>query len=191
MTAMAVPLEQDGEVAVFRAIQQGDRYALGELVSRHARWVRGLIYAQLGDPTATEDVLQRVWLRVWQQAGSLRDIRTWRGWLCQLARNAAYDELRSRRHEREGVARVVSSVPAEASEERRPDHEMAAEERRRLVLNAIQGLAAIYREPLVLRHLENWSYQEIADLLRIPVDTVETRLVRARRLLREALRNKV
>jgi RNA polymerase sigma-70 factor (ECF subfamily) len=60
-------------------------------------------------------------------------------------------------------------------------------ERQDRVLSAIQGLPAIYREPFVLRHLNDWSYQQIADLMGLPVDSVETRLVRARRLLREAL----
>lgn len=188
---MAMPLEQDGEAAVFQAIQQGDRYALEELMQRHGRWVRGIVYAQLGDASATEDVLQQVWLRVWQQAGSLRDVRTWRAWLCRLARNAAYDEARARRSRREAMTRAVAAQPPAMEDDRRPDHEMASREQRRLVLDAIRGLGAIYREPLVLRQLENWSYPEIADALGIPVDTVETRLVRARRLLREALRGKV
>ena len=52
-------------------------------------------------------------------------------------------------------------------------------------------LPAIYREPFVLRHLEDWSYAEIGEVLGLSVDTVETRLVRARRLLREMLQGKV
>ncbi len=59
------------------------------------------------------------------------------------------------------------------------------------VLDAIAGLPLIYREPFVLRHLEEWSYAEIGDVLNLSVETVETRLVRARRLLREMLQGKV
>ena len=55
------------------------------------------------------------------------------------------------------------------------------------VLGAIRGLPAIYREPFILRHLEDWNYQQIAQTLGVSVEAVETRLVRARRLLREAL----
>jgi RNA polymerase sigma-70 factor (ECF subfamily) len=48
-------------------------------------------------------------------------------------------------------------------------------------------MPAIYREPFVLRHLEDWSYRQIAETLDLPVDTVGTRLVRARRMLQETL----
>jgi RNA polymerase sigma-70 factor (ECF subfamily) len=60
-----------------------------------------------------------------------------------------------------------------------------------VVLEAIRALPALYREPFVLRHLQGWSYRQIAETMGLPVDTVETRLVRARRLLREALDGKV
>ena len=59
------------------------------------------------------------------------------------------------------------------------------------LLQAVQALPVIYREPFVLRHLEDWSYAEIGEVLGLSVDTVETRLVRARRLLRESLQGKI
>jgi RNA polymerase sigma-70 factor (ECF subfamily) len=66
-----------------------------------------------------------------------------------------------------------------------------ADEQRRQLTAAIRSLPALYREPFVLRHLEGWTYQEIAEVFDMPVDTVETRLVRARRHLREALHGKI
>jgi RNA polymerase sigma-70 factor (ECF subfamily) len=68
---------------------------------------------------------------------------------------------------------------------------LAGDEQHGEVLNAVRALPALYREPFVLRHLNNWTYQEIADVMGMPVDSVETRLVRARRLLREALKDKL
>ena len=59
------------------------------------------------------------------------------------------------------------------------------------VLAAIGGLPELYREPFVLRHLEGWSYARIGETMNLPVDTVETRLVRARRLLRETLKGRL
>jgi RNA polymerase sigma factor (sigma-70 family) len=188
---MAMSLEQDNGPAVFRAIQEGDHHALEGLISENSRWVRGVIYAQLGDVAATDDVVQRVWLRVWERAGTLEDVRAWRGWLCGLARNMASDEIRARQRDRDGLARTAKLAAEQAVEPPRPDGESGAEERRRLVLGAIGGLPGIYREVLVLRHIEGWSYQQIADVLEVPLDTVETRLVRARRLLRESLDGKV
>ena len=73
----------------------------------------------------------------------------------------------------------------------RPDDEAVEEERMCEVRAAIEALPPMYREPFTLRHLEGWNYRQIAELLDVPVDTVETRLVRARRRLREALHGKV
>lgn len=64
-------------------------------------------------------------------------------------------------------------------------------ETHRTLLGAIEALPAIYREPFALRHLEDWSYARIGEALGLPVETVETRLVRARRLLRESLKGKI
>lgn len=187
MSAMALPLEHDAEVGVFQAVQAGDRFALEELISRHSRWVRGVVYAQLGDVHLTEDVVQQVWLRVWERAASLREPALWRAWLVRLARNVAYDELRARRQDREGLLGAARIRTRNSEEPGRPDETLAAEEEKRRVMEALQGLPAIYREPLVLKQLEGWTYQEIGDVLGLPADTVETRLVRARRLLRETL----
>jgi RNA polymerase sigma-70 factor (ECF subfamily) len=66
-----------------------------------------------------------------------------------------------------------------------------AKEQHDAVLAAIEDLPELYREPFVLKHVEGWSYAEIADVLGLPPDTVETRLVRARRLLREKLSGKL
>jgi len=59
------------------------------------------------------------------------------------------------------------------------------------ILDAIRALPPIYREPFVLRHLQDWNYRQIADVMDLPIDTIETRLVRARRLLRATLKDRV
>jgi len=68
-----------------------------------------------------------------------------------------------------------------------PDQGLIGEEERRRVLTAVEALPILYREPFVLRHLNGWSYKQIAEVMDMPVDSIETRLVRARRLLRETL----
>ena len=72
-----------------------------------------------------------------------------------------------------------------------PSETATRREEHELVLAAIRGLPAHYREPFMLRHLQDWTYSQIGAHLDLPVATVETRLVRARRLLREALQDKV
>jgi RNA polymerase sigma-70 factor (ECF subfamily) len=176
----------DAEEPVIDAIRQGDRHAFCELVRRQNRFVRSVVVGVLGPTDRVDDVTQQVWTAVWERIGKLRDARRWRSWLYRLARNAAIDagrDLTRRRNRSEQMARE----PAPMENHQTPDSEAADNEQHRRVLGAITALPALYREPFVLRHINGWSYAEIAEVMGMPVNSVETRLVRARRLLREAL----
>jgi RNA polymerase sigma-70 factor (ECF subfamily) len=187
---MALPNEADPEQPVIDAIRAGDAYAFEELVRRHDRWVRGIIFGVLGDHDRLDDVSQLVWTNTWQRIGGLRDATRWRPWLYRLARNAAIDAGRDITRRRNGTLSGDAAL-SQASSGPTPDATLAGDEQHGEVLNAVRALPALYREPFVLRHLNNWTYQEIADVMGMPVDSVETRLVRARRLLREALKDKL
>ena len=189
--AMPVTTDAEAETPVVEAIRGGDRYAFSELVRRQDRWVRSVVFGVLGRSDCVDDVCQQVWTSVWLRVSELRDASAWRPWLYRLARNAAVDagrDITRRRLRTQGAAvdKAVRSQPASPT-----DRRLAQAEQHREVLSAVQGLPTIYREPFVLRHVNGWSYKEIASVMDLPIDTVETRLVRARRLLREALKDKV
>lgn len=189
---MAMPNREsfDEEAPVIEAIRSGDRFAFAELLKRHDGWVRGVIYGVLGDRDCLDDVAQQAWTAFWLRITELRDARKWRPWLYRLTRNAAIDAGRdvTRRRGRSGSLPqdAAATDPAAA-----PEKSMVRDERQRDVLAAVQALPALYREPFVLRHLNGWSYRDISEAMGMPVDTVETRLVRARRFLRESLKDKV
>lgn len=187
---MVLAEDYEADELVIDALRSGDRYAFDELVRRHGRWVRGVIFGVLGNHDRVDDVAQQVWVAVWDRISELRDTRVWRTWVYRLARNAAIDAGRdiTRRRQR---AQELASEPSHVSTPITPDAASVGGERHREVLRAIQGLPALYREPFVIRHLNGWSYREIANVLDMPVDTVETRLVRARRFLRESLKGKL
>lgn len=192
---MAVPRDYDPEHPVVDAIRAGDRYAFDELLQRHGRWVRGVIFGVLGDADRVDDVAQQVWTAVWERIGELRDVTRWRPWLYRLAHNAAIDagreQTRRRKHQQRMLADPIDRSASLGSRGGDPGQQVVQSEGHRQALAAVQALPAIYREPFVLRHFNGWSYQQIADAMGMPVDSVETRLVRARRFLREALKDKV
>lgn len=168
--------------------RQGDRAALDSLIRRHDRWVRGVVYSTLGGPSQLDDVVQHVWTTVCQQIGTLADPARWRSWLFRLARNAAIDAGQKQSRLNRAYAPLADDASV-AGDDERPITEAIASEEHQQILQAIRGLPAIYREPFVLRHMEDWSYAQIGEALDLPVDTVETRLVRARRMLRETLQS--
>lgn len=183
--------ENDPELPVIEAIRQGDPYAFRELVQRHHQWVRGVILAVLGDPERVDDVAQQAWLAAWQRIKDLRETRSWRPWLYRLARNAALDAGRDTTRRRRRTQALTEDAPRTPPSAPQPEEELARRERQQAVLQAIQALPALYREPFVMRHLNGWSYRQIAEVMDMPVDSIETRLVRARRLLRESLAREV
>jgi RNA polymerase sigma-70 factor (ECF subfamily) len=180
----------DGDLELIAAAQQGERSALDAFVRRHQGWVRNVVYATIGNPSIVDDIVQHVWTSVWEKIGTLVDPTRWRGWLYRMAKNAAIDAGLKQARERE--RRVdFSSIGCSESSGSDPAKALIDAERHQQVLSAIRQLSEIYREPFILRHLNGWSYAEIGEAMSLPVDTVETRLVRARRLLRAALTNEV
>lgn len=170
--------------------QAGSRHAADKLVREHDGWVRGVIYGVTGRPDLVDDIAQQVWAQVWERLPSLKEPERLRSWLYAVARNAAIDYGQA--HKRR-LAAALDGIADGLSDERvsTPPRAASNTELKTMMMRAVEALPALYREPFVLRHLEDWSYQEIGSMLGLPLETVETRLVRARRLLREMLKGKV
>ena len=189
---VALSDEHDPELAVVEAIRGGDRFAFAEFVRRQNRFVRATVIGVLGMGDRVDDVCQNVWTAVWQRIGKLKDAARWRPWLYRLAHNAAIDAGRDITRRKARLEVLQSASAGGAAEQRAtPDGSLLADERHAAVRDAIQGLPALYREPFVFRHINHWSYRQIAELMQIPIDSIETRLVRARRMLRETLKDRI
>ncbi|MDP7287848.1 MAG: RNA polymerase sigma factor [Phycisphaerae bacterium] len=162
--------------------------ALEEIIALHERWVRSVVLAVTGRPDEVDDVTQQVWMQMWRRRDQLESVTDLRKWLYTLARNAAIDAGRSTTRRRGLWRRFTSLWRHEQSEsKRRPDRELISSERLNITMRAIESLGEKYRTVLVLRVWRDLSYTEIARTLDITPQAVETRLVRARRMLRAKL----
>ena len=179
--------EQDPDRLLVQAAARGESDALVELMRRNGPWVRGVIFAACGDADMVEDVQQQVWLSAWRRAGSLSDPGKWRSWLYALANHGGIDAARRARRRRRLRQRLEAWLPHRGTAEADAGRRLVLKEAHQRALRAVAALPEIYRGPFVLRHLAGWSYRRIAEAMDLPVDTVETRLVRARRILRETL----
>lgn len=185
---MGLPAEklEHLEQTLIERIRARDPSAFTRWMAQNERWIRGVVYGVLGNRDRVDDVLQQVWMLIWQRADSLRDVRNWRTWVYSVARHAALDAGRdTTRRKRLISGPVEDDLPDPRSREK--DAAAGLTEHHERVLRAIEALPAIYREPVILRHLEGWSYRRIAEVMGMPVDSVETRLVRAMRMLRDQL----
>jgi len=157
----------------------------------HRRWVGAILLAHKPAHEDLEDMLHEVALRFVRSADELRDTASIRPWLKTIAINVARTAGRKTRVRRNAIRTVIEQATERAAASdlgvaEAPDRLGAREEAER-AMQAAQRLPEHYREPLLLRAVRGMSYRQIADTLGVPITTVETRLARARRMLREEL----
>ncbi len=152
----------------------------------HRRWVAAILLAHKPREVDLEDLLQDVAMKLVANADSLRDPAAVRGWLRQVALNVARTSGR-----RQTVRRAAFDDRAGteyAAQESSADlARIEAREDGKRALDVTRTLPEAYREVLVLRAVRGLSYKQIGEILGVPVTTVETRLARARRMVRAEL----
>jgi len=148
----------------------------------HRRWVAAILLAHKPREAELEDLLQDVAMTIVQNIHTLKDPASIRPWLRTIAVNAARTSGRR-------VSARKRNLPITGIE---PDQTISLSPasddtliRGRRALELARALPAGYREPLILRAVRGMSYRQIADTLSLPITTIETRLARARRMLRE------
>ena len=157
-----------------------DRH-LTQLIDDHTDAVFRLAYGILRDRQLTEDAVQETMLRAWTSLDRFRGDSSERTWILRIAHNTAIDSLRRRRD----LATPPHEMP-EVQDRRDPADRAAGMDTLSAVGRALAALDETSRSIVVLREVEGMSYQEIADALDVPVPTVKTRLLRARRALQAA-----
>jgi RNA polymerase sigma-70 factor (ECF subfamily) len=172
----------EAETDLIIKAQRGDRNAFGELVRRHHREVVNVVYRMCGDVQLAEDAAQEAFVRAWLRLESYRPLTTLRNWLYRIAVNAALDMLRRERSTGEDIQSLALH-----DQQPGPETLLVQKERAALVQAAILSLTPASRTVLVLREYGELSYQEIANILDVPMGTVMSRLNYARNRLRELL----
>lgn len=168
----------------------GDGRALQELWSTHRRWVAAIVLAHRPRSVEVDDLMQDVALKLVDKLSTLRDPHAFRPWLRQIIINICRGAGRSAKASRSiNSSTVNGAVDGMAwdpiAPEQPRDDEAADRDLAEHLLQQVMGLPAEYREPLLLRSMGSMNYQQISQTLDLPVTTVETRLARARRMLRE------
>ena len=189
-----VHTDEDG--ALVRAAADGDRHAFEQLVEKYEGFVYRTAYMAVGNSADAEDLTQEIFLKLWRGLHDFRGHARFLTWLSRIARNTCTDHIRKKqRSVREEPLSAPISDDAEESALPLPDtdptrnpHEAAVrDEDVRLLRQAMGRLSEEHRMLIVLRDLEGYSYERIAQTLAIDVGTVKSRLFRARAKLREAL----
>ena len=168
------------QVLVLRR-QAGDRDAFSCLYARYHGPLKYYLRRLLDSPQTADDVLQTTWLKVLPGIMQLRRPDVFRAWLYQVARNEAFQQLR--REKRLPEMEVAEGQP-ELADETEDDFSKTDATR---VHAALAELSSAHREVLVLRFLEDLSYQEMASIVGCELGTIRSRLHHAKRVLRRVL----
>lgn len=190
----APPPEAAEDARLCARVAEGDEAAFAALVERYQHRIFGFCARMLGgDRAEAEDLAQDVFLTVYRNAGEFRGDCAFSTWLFRIAKNQTlnrikYLERRGRSARRsEGEApdeRIARLVDPDA---RSPDDAMAEQQTARMVQEAIDELHEEHRAVVVLRDLEDLSYEEISEMTGLPLGTVKSRIHRARSALAKRL----
>ncbi len=176
--------------------RQGHERAYRELVRRYQRPVFSLIYRMVRDRERAEDLAQETFVKVLNALDSYRPEYKFSSWIFKIANNAAIDQLRRKELDTlslDGAPDAVTSERQEGTSLQLPHggesplDELQARELGSQIEQAIARLRPEYRSCILLRHVEGYAYEEIAEMLDLPLGTVKTYIHRARSELRALL----
>ena len=167
-----------------RAAAKGRTEAFEELVRLHEKKVYALTLRMCGNPEDARDAAQEAFLSAWRGLPSFRGEAGFSTWLYRLASNAAIDQLRRNRRQREEDSLDAGEMDAP---DQSPGPQEAGSELQRAVADGLASLSEDHRRILLLREYQQLSYDEIAQTLDMDLGTVKSRISRARRALRKIL----
>jgi RNA polymerase sigma-70 factor (ECF subfamily) len=167
----------------------GDQAAWEAVVRQHWRKVFNVAYKFVGKHDEAEDLAQDIFLKIFKALDTFDRRANFQTWIISIARNLCIDHYRSVRKERETIAREVDAGElTPASADIGPDGVLEQSDLRALLQRALEKLPVSLRTAVVLRDLQELSYQEIADRLRLPEGTVKSRINRGRLELARQIR---
>lgn len=182
------------DARILRGLRAGIEGAYEELIQHYQQPVYGVVYRLLGNQCDACDVVQDVFLKVFRSINSFREQSTLRTWIYRIAVNEAHN------HRRWFSRHCRNEVPLErdgSTESRNLDFALDPgrspfdltldRETRSLVEQALSRINPAFRTAVVLRDIENLSYEEIADILQLSLGTVKSRILRGRDALRREL----
>lgn len=187
---MIPSLGRTTDAALVQRFRHGDPKSFELLVARHTRYAGAVAMGVVGDYHAALDVVQEAFVKVVEGLGALEDPERFQAWLRHVVRTTALDHLRRKKV----TGRTAEALPGQDEESEplpspalQPEDLLEQAELRAQVREEIAALPESQREVVYLKYLEGMSYEEIADVTGLTINTIESRLFRARASLRKRL----
>jgi RNA polymerase sigma-70 factor (ECF subfamily) len=194
--AAAVDLVPTAEAEFIERLKRGEAAAFEEWVADRSGEIYGLLVRLTENREEARDLTQETFLRAFQSIGRFRGEADLRTWVYRIAINQARNRWRWWRRRRRDSTVSLDAIPGQTNQplmatlvetSENPEQQTLAHEREVALRAALQKLGVSYRETVILRDIEGFSYEEIAATLGINVGTVKSRLARGRQELRRRL----
>lgn len=175
---------------------EGDESAYSKLLENYRAAIFNLLYKMVRNREETEDLVQEAFMKAFKALPSFNEEYAFSTWLYKIAINNCIDHMRKKRLKTYSINKPVQSKDGELGREfpdtsMSPDKHILSVEKSKIIETAIDELPENYKIAIVLRHSEEKSYEEIAQLLNIPLGTVKARIFRAREMLKKKLKGKI
>ncbi|MFN2578664.1 MAG: sigma-70 family RNA polymerase sigma factor [Pyrinomonadaceae bacterium] len=196
-SAAEIGLRGPAEDQFLEKLRSGEALAYERLVAEHSGDVYALLHRLTTDPEEARDLTQETFLRAFQNIDRFRGDSSLKTWIYRIAINQARNRWRWWRRRKRDVTvsldatdehrdrPLATTLPSENTPS--PEQETLAREREAQLREALKGLRRSYREAVILRDVEGFSYEEIASTLQISIGTVKSRISRGRLELRHQL----
>ena len=172
--------------------QGGDENAYIELVNRYKDKLINFIFNYLGDLESSEDVVQDTMIKLYQKKHYYKEIAKFSTWLYTIAKNLANTELRKRKQRKTTLLSQFSKddktydLPSNDPE---PGQEIQTDIVNKIIRDAIDQLSEKFKIVIVLRDIQQLSYEDISKIINVPIGTVKSRINRARLQLQVELKH--
>jgi len=179
---------ESAEKKLVEAAQNGDQKAFGLLIRQNQKRLFRFVFGLVGSFDVAEDIVQEAFVKAYTALESFRTEYSFYPWLATIARNLAYNYIH-REEKKESLENLQEKGYDPQSADLGPLDNLLNDEAQKRFYKAVKALPAKYRTVFVLRHFEDMEYTEIANYLKIPPGTVDSRLYRARQIIIESVKD--
>ena len=186
---------QEADRILIKEALEGNQRAYDELIKKYRGSVYNLVYRMIENRQEAEDIVQETFIKAFNALITFNEEFAFSTWLFKIATNNCIDTLRKRKLQTYSLDTPVQTKDGEVSRDfadkrYSPEQSTISSESTLMILDAVEALPKKYQHVINMRHKEDRSYEEISDLLKIPIGTVKARIFRARELLKRKLKER-
>ncbi len=187
---------REEDTALIRRALGGDQKAYKRLRLKYYDAIYNAIYRMIRDKEEVTDLTQEAFIKAFTSLASFNEEYAFSTWLFKIATNNCIDYIRRKKLQTFSIDKPIESKDSDYTFEipdttYEADSALIADQRKKFLDDAISSLPPRYRQVIILRHVEEKEYQEIAEMLKLPLGTVKAHIFRARELLYKKLRDKM